>query len=211
MCARCLLQNGCVQCTLYTPCTLYVIHQVQQQTLDTFFCKIITSFKALRGSLRLLSFGSLQKCIAALSYHGRDCTQTYSQCCVCAETGAFDLLQAHLLPLPAAAAKPAITAKRPHHVVDSHSACHVGCWRRGCSAGGCCRYTCLGQPCRSSNSHSEHCCTARYAAQSKPMCVRACVCVCVFVCVRASYKLLGSFEGGNRYACGRYQGHVNLR
>ncbi len=112
-------------------------------------------------------------------------TSTPGLCCVCAEAGASDLHQAHLLPVSAAAAKPALTAQRPYHVVDSHSACHLGCWRRGCSAGGCYCYTCFGQSCRSSNSHSEHCGTARYAAQCKPM------------CVSVSDKLLGSLEGGN--------------
>ncbi len=91
--------------------------------------------------------------------------------CICAEAGASDLHQAHLLPLPAAAAKSALTAQRAHHVVDSHSACHLRCWLTACSAGGCCCHTCLGQPCRGSNSHAEHCRTARYAAQCKPMCV----------------------------------------
>ena len=193
MCAHCLLQNGCIQHTPRTTYTLYSIHQAQQQPLATSFCTSVALVKALWGSLRLLSFDSLQQCIAALRHHRRDCNQIYSQCCVCAEAGASDLHQAHLLPLSAAAAKPALTAKRPHHVVDSHSACHIGRWRAACNPGGCCHHTCLGQPCRSSNSHSEHRRRARYAALCKPRCVSVCD------------KLLGSLEGGNRYACGSSQ------
>ena len=150
---------------LHTLYTLYSIHQLQQQPLATFFCKTIKVSPSRR-------FGAAYICPLLVVCRGAVLLLASTvlkvsrpgMCCVCAEAGASDLHQAHLLPLSPAAAEPALTAKRPPHVVDSHSACHVGCWRRGCSAGSCCHHTCLGQPCRSSNSHSQHYCTARYAA-----------------------------------------------
>ena len=163
-----------------TPYTLYSKHQVQQQPLNhLILLKNLSWQSRLCGTACVCPLVII--CIrAALLLAAMEGTVLRPRLCsVCAEAGASDLHQAHLLPFSAAAAKPALTAKRSHHVVDSHSACHFGCWRTACSAGGCCRHTCFGQPCRSSNTHSEHCGTARYAAQFKPICTRVCVCVCV--------------------------------
>ncbi len=190
ICAHYWLEIGYIQCTPCTAYTLYSEHQAQQQPVNVLLQNHQGESKPFGAACvcpLLIACSSAALLLATME----GTVLRPGLCCVCAEAGASDLHQAHLLPVSAAAAKPAFGAKWAHHVVDSHSACHLGCWRRACSAGGCCHHSCFGQPYRSSNSHTEHCRTARYAAHSKLM------------CVSLSDKVLGSrssMRGGSRYA-----------